>query len=157
MKIATAAWRRVASGPFDIYAFRPNKRNAINTRRHETHRWKQIAKRATLLRRCPLAAAEVITKIIRNREIMAGVFCNSQSRRSRGSLVSSSRIWISSTKFADSIAKRIRKLGSTCDPEASRAIVQVGTRTLPIPIMSEDTWKVLILHVSARCAEFSPR
>lgn len=32
--------------PFDIYAFRPNKRNAINTRRDETHQWKQIAIRA---------------------------------------------------------------------------------------------------------------
>lgn len=32
VKIAATA----EAGPFDIYAFRPNKRNAINTRRHET-------------------------------------------------------------------------------------------------------------------------
>lgn len=38
---------KIAAVAFDIYAFRPNKRNSINTRWHETHRWKQIAKRTS--------------------------------------------------------------------------------------------------------------
>lgn len=71
---------KIAAVAFDIYAFRPNKRNSINTRWHETHRWKQIAKRASarvLLRAyclpaygCSIRAFKVITKMIHNREIM---------------------------------------------------------------------------------------
>lgn len=72
---------KIAAVAFDIYAFRPNKRNSINTRWHETHRWKQIAKRASarvLLRAyclpaaygCSIRAFKVITKMIHNREVM---------------------------------------------------------------------------------------